>query len=97
MTPPAAGRGPARRTRPTSGTTPSRTTGRTPDLAARLLASQRSLAARLGRREALAELVAVTHKSLDPQVVAQLLVDWAPGLAAGSELGAGVVGARTAS
>jgi len=78
MTPPVAGRGPARRTRPTSGTTPSRTTGRTVDLAARLVASQRSLAARLGRRAALADLVAVTHKSLDPQVVAQLLVDWAP-------------------
>ncbi len=78
MTPPAAGRGPARRTRPTSGTTPSRTTGRSPDLAARLRTSQRSLAARLGRRETLADLVAVTYKSLDPQVVAQLLVEWAP-------------------
>ena len=78
MTPPAAGRGPARRTRPTPGATPSRTIGRSPDLAARLLASQPSLAARLGRREALADLVAVTHKSLDPQLVAQILVDWAP-------------------
>jgi diguanylate cyclase (GGDEF)-like protein len=78
MTPPAAGRGPARRTRPTSGTTPSRSTARTPDLAARLLANQRTLASRLSRRDALADLVAITHKSLDPQVVAQFLVDWAP-------------------
>ena len=78
MTPPAAGRGPARRTRPTSATTPTRATGRTLDLAARLQANQRSLAARLGRRAALADLVATAHKSLDPQQVAQLLVDWAP-------------------
>ena len=78
MTPPAAGRGPARRTRPTTGTTPSRTAGRTPDFAARLLAIQRSLAARLARPTAFADLAAAAHKSLDPQVVAQLLVDWAP-------------------
>ena len=78
MTPPAAGRGPARRPRPLSGTTTSRTTGRSPDLAARLLAGQRSLAARLARRDALADLVAATHRSLDPQQVAQMLVEWAP-------------------
>jgi diguanylate cyclase (GGDEF)-like protein len=78
MTPPAAGRGPARRTRPTSGTTPSRTTGRSPDLSTRLLASQRSLTARLARPAALADLIASTHKSLDPKIVAQLLVEWVP-------------------
>ena len=46
------------------------------------LASERSLAARLGRRDVLADLVASTQKSLEPQLVAQQLVDraraWLP-------------------
>ncbi len=77
MTPPAAGRGPARRTRPASGSHRSRT-ATAPDLALRLQDGQRHLAARLARRDTLADLVALTHKSLDPQLVAQLLADWAP-------------------
>jgi diguanylate cyclase (GGDEF)-like protein len=50
-----------------------------PDLADRLQASQRALAARLSRRDVLAELVEATHRSLEPQLVAQWLVDWVPG------------------
>ena len=93
MTPPAAGRGPARRTRPTSGTTPSRTTGRTPDLAARLLASQRSLAARLGRRDGACRSgrghSQVPRSAIRGATARRL----GARLAAGAELGTGVVGA----
>jgi diguanylate cyclase (GGDEF)-like protein len=77
MTPPAAGRGPARRLRADSGTS-SRAATRTPDLAARLRAAQPTLAARLGRRAILAELVAATQRSIDPHDVSAWLVDWAP-------------------
>jgi diguanylate cyclase (GGDEF)-like protein len=49
-----------------------------PDLAARLRSSQRTLRARLERREALLDLLRATHASLDPQKVADLLVAWAP-------------------
>lgn len=78
MTPPAAGRGPARRTRPAAGTAASRTGGRVPDLAARLQARERSVVAKLSHRTTLAHLVASTQRTLDPQLVAQWLVDWAP-------------------
>jgi diguanylate cyclase (GGDEF)-like protein len=78
MTPPGTGRGPARPSRPSSA--PSRTAGRSADLARRLASGQRALAARLGRRDTLADLVASTHRFLDPQLVAQWLVDWASGL-----------------
>ena len=80
MTPPAVGRGPARPSRPPSAAPASRPAGRTPDLAARLQACQRSLATRLGRRQTLSDLVISTHKSLDPGLVAQFLVDWAADL-----------------
>ncbi len=75
MTPPATGRGPARPSRPLSA--PPKSTTKTGDLAARLAAHQRSLAAKFGRRETLADVVVSTHRFLDPQLVAQWLVDWA--------------------
>jgi diguanylate cyclase (GGDEF)-like protein len=49
-----------------------------PDLAARLRSSQRTLRARLERREALLDLLRATHASLDPQKIAEFLVSWAP-------------------
>jgi diguanylate cyclase (GGDEF)-like protein len=77
MTPPAAGRGPARRLRAERGT-PSRPATRVPDLATRLRSAQKALPTRLGRRDVLAELVAATHRSINPQDVSAWLVDWAP-------------------
>ncbi len=77
MSPPAGGRGPARRSRPVrrrGGFAPSRPTT---DLAARLHDSQRGLSRRLAGRTVLADIVASTHASLDPRAVGQVLVDWA--------------------
>ena len=76
MTPPAAGRGPARRPRADTGT-PSRAVTRTPDLATRLRSAQSTLATRFGRRDTLAEVVAATQRSINPQDVSTALVDWA--------------------
>ncbi len=79
MSPPLAGRGPARRSRPVRRTAVIvRPAVRPPDLAARLHQSQRTLARRLSRRSVLAEVVAATHATLDTRAVAQFLVDWAP-------------------
>ena len=50
-----------------------------PDLAARLRTSQRSLRARLERRDAMLDVLRAAHASLDPQKVAEFLVSWAPG------------------
>jgi diguanylate cyclase (GGDEF)-like protein len=48
-----------------------------PDLAARLK-SLRGVRSRLDRRAALVDILRATHSSLDPQKVAEFLVNWAP-------------------
>lgn len=48
-----------------------------PDLATRLKSSQRALRARLERRAALVDVMRATHSTLDPQKVAEFLVNWA--------------------
>ena len=76
-----AGRNLARRGRLAVAGTPRRvalTSSR--DLAARLKASQRALRARVERRSALVDVLRATHLSLDPQKVAEFLVNWAPDL-----------------
>ena len=79
MSPPLAGRGPARRPRPARRTAVAvRQAVRPPDLAARLQQQPRALAVQLSRRPVLAEVVTAAHASLDPRAVAQFLVDWAP-------------------
>ena len=79
MSPPAAGRGAARRPRPAPGALePTRPAASGPDLAARLRASQRTVRARLIRREALADVIRATTATLEPSVLAHFLVDWAP-------------------
>lgn len=78
MTPPAVGRGPARRARleqfPRS---PVEAPGSGPDLVARLRASQRALRSRLTSRAALDDVVAGTQATLDPADIAAFLATWA--------------------
>lgn len=78
MTPPAAGRGPARRARLTrTNPSPLRLAGGAPDLAQRFRAIPRSAASRLRSRAALVEVLTTTSASLDPAEIAAYLVGWA--------------------
>jgi diguanylate cyclase (GGDEF)-like protein len=78
MTPPAAGRGPARRARlPRRTIISARASQSAPDLATRLRDCQRTLHPRLRSRIALADVVRASGRTIDPRRIASFLVDWA--------------------